>query len=75
MSRDDNRRPYIRMIGLSEATGMLRAQLEAALRRAGRVWNIVGIMSQNPRAMKASMDFYGAIKNDGLVKSRFQTAL
>lgn len=72
MSRDDNRRPYIRMIGLSEATGMLRAQLEAALRRAGRVWNIVGIMSQNPRAMKASMDFYGAIMFGASPLSRSQ---
>jgi alkylhydroperoxidase family enzyme len=49
------------VIGLDEATGLLRRQYDAALRRAGRIWNIVSIMSQNPRALKASMDFYGAL--------------
>jgi hypothetical protein len=56
-----DRRPYIRMIGLDEATGMLRTQLEAAVKRAGRIWNIVGIMSQNPSALKSSIDFYGTL--------------
>lgn len=50
--------PWIKVIPPEEATGRLKAEYEAALRRAGRIWNIVGIMSQNPRAMKASMDFY-----------------
>ena len=52
---------YIRMIPHEEATGFLKKQFDAAVARAGRIWNIVGIMSQNPRSMKASMDFYGAI--------------
>lgn len=44
-----------------EATGLLKAQYEAAIKRAGRIWNIVAIMSQNPRALKALMDFYGVL--------------
>jgi alkylhydroperoxidase family enzyme len=53
--------PWIRMISFEEATGLLKAQYEAAIRRAGRIWKIVAIMSQNPRALKASMDFYGTL--------------
>jgi alkylhydroperoxidase family enzyme len=39
----------------------LKKEYEAALKRAGRIWHIVSIMSQNPRALKSSMDFYSAI--------------
>lgn len=52
--------PWIKVFTLEEATGFLRRQYEAALQRAGRIWNIVSIMSQNPRVLKASMDMYGA---------------
>ena len=50
--------PYINIIPLKRATGLLKKQYEAALARAGRIWGIVSIMSSNPRAMKVSMDFY-----------------
>lgn len=50
--------PYINIIPLKRATGLLKKQYEAALARAGRIWGIVSIMSPNPRAMKVSMDFY-----------------
>ncbi len=63
---------HIRMIPHDEATGFLKKQLDAALKRAGRIWNIVGIMSQNPRHMKASMDFYGAIMFGASPLSRSQ---
>lgn len=53
--------PWIRVIGPDEATGFLKKQYDAALKRAGRVWRIVSIMSQNPRVLKASMDFYSAL--------------
>ena len=52
--------PYIRQITLDNATGALKRELEKAVARAGRVFNIVQIMSLNARVMKASMDFYGA---------------
>lgn len=50
--------PRIRVIALHEATGLLKRQYDAALKRAGRVWHIVSIMSQNPRALRASMGLY-----------------
>jgi uncharacterized peroxidase-related enzyme len=53
--------PWIKVIPLEEARGLLKKEYEAALKRAGRIWHIVSIMSQNPRTMKASMDFYSAI--------------
>lgn len=52
--------PYIKQITLDQASGLLKRELEKAVARAGRVWNIVQIMSLNPRAMKASMEMYGA---------------
>ncbi len=52
--------PYIKQITLDQATGLLKRELEKAVARAGRVWNIVQIMSLNGRVMKASMDMYGA---------------
>lgn len=53
--------PWIKTFSLTEARGFLKKEYEAALDRAGRIWNIVSIMSLNPRAMKSSMDFYSAI--------------
>jgi hypothetical protein len=53
--------PWIEVIPLEKAKGFLKKEYEAALERAGRIWHIVSIMSQNPRSMKASMDFYSAI--------------
>lgn len=53
--------PWIKQIAVDDATGMLKREFDKAIQRAGRVWNIVHIMSLNPRAMKASMDQYGAI--------------
>lgn len=53
--------PWIDVIDLDTARGSLQKEYEKALERAGRIWRIVSIMSQNPRSMKCSMDFYGAI--------------
>jgi hypothetical protein len=53
--------PWIRQIPVSKATGLLKKEFEGAIKRAGRVWNIVHIMSLNPRVLMASMGHYGAI--------------
>lgn len=52
--------PYIKQITIDRATGLLKKELEKAVARAGRVWNIVQIMSLNGRVMKSSMEMYGA---------------
>jgi alkylhydroperoxidase family enzyme len=46
---------------MEEATGFLRKQFDDAIARAGRVWNIVHVMSLNPRAMDASLRHYAAL--------------
>jgi alkylhydroperoxidase family enzyme len=53
--------PWIRQIPIEEATGPLKEEFDAAMKRAGRVWHIVHIMSLNPRVLKATMDQYKAI--------------
>ena len=50
--------PWIEVISPATATGFLKHQYDAAVQRAGRIWNVVSLMSQNPRVLKASMDFY-----------------
>ena len=64
--------PWIKVLTLEEATGFLKAQYDAALQRAGRIWNIVSIMSQNPKAMQASMEMYGTIMHGPSPLSRGQ---
>lgn len=51
---------WIKQYTLDEATGLVKKELEKAMKRAGRVWGIVQIMSQNGRIMKESMELYGA---------------
>ncbi|MFM2033176.1 MAG: hypothetical protein RLZZ297_1941 [Chloroflexota bacterium] len=64
--------PWIKVFSLEEATGLLKTEYENAIKRAGRIWNIVSIMSQNPRVMKASMDMYGALMHGPSSLSRGQ---
>ncbi len=49
---------WIKTVAPEHATGLLKAEYDAATQRAGRVWNIVRLSSLNPPALKASMHFY-----------------
>jgi alkylhydroperoxidase family enzyme len=53
--------PWIRQIPIEEATGLLKEEFDAAVKRAGRVWNIVHVMSLNPRILRGTMEQYKAI--------------
>jgi alkylhydroperoxidase family enzyme len=53
--------PWIKQISVAEATGLLKAQFDAALQRAGRVWHIVHVMSLNPRVLRDSIGFYSSV--------------
>ena len=64
--------PWIKVFSLEEATGLLKTEYENAIKRAGRIWNIGSLMSQNPRVMKASMDMYGALMHGPSSLSRGQ---
>lgn len=50
--------PYIRKVTVGEAEGPLAKIYEAATRRAGKVYEIVQVMSLAPRQLQASMRFY-----------------
>ena len=53
--------PHIRLIGEDEADGLLKEEYDAAVERAGKVFNILKAMSLNPPVLKASMELYKAI--------------
>ena len=53
--------PFIDVIPPDRATGLLKKLYDAAMSHTGRIWGIVSIMSPNPPAMKASLDFYGVL--------------
>jgi len=50
--------PWIRTVPPEEATGLLRQIYEAALRRTGRVFNVVRLQSLRPKVLDASMQLY-----------------
>jgi alkylhydroperoxidase family enzyme len=54
-------RPYIRLIDESEADGLLAEEYDAAVERAGKVFNIVKAMSLRPAVLKASIELYREI--------------
>ena len=53
--------PHIRLIEPDDATGPLKDEYDAAVRRAGKVFNIVKAMSLRPGVLKQSMGMYTAI--------------
>jgi uncharacterized peroxidase-related enzyme len=53
--------PHIRLIEPDDATGPLQDEYDAAVGRAGKVFNIVKAMSLRPGVLKASMEMYRAI--------------
>lgn len=58
-----------------EATGLLKRELDAAIKRAGRVWNIVQVMSLGPSTLKASMAHYRSVMFASSPLSRIQREL
>jgi uncharacterized peroxidase-related enzyme len=53
--------PHLRLIEVGEATGELKRQYDAAVQRAGKVFNIVKSMSLRPGVLERSMELYRAI--------------
>lgn len=52
---------WIQTVPEGEAEGPLRAQYDAAVKRAGKVFQIVRLMSPNPAVLEASMGLYRAV--------------
>lgn len=53
--------PNIRLVDEDEADGLLREEYDAAVERAGKVFNIVQAMSLRPAVLRASMQLYREI--------------
>ena len=63
---------WIRLTQPEQSEGLLRRIYDAATQRAGRVWNILRVMSPNPPVLQASMSFYAAIMHGASPLSRRQ---
>jgi alkylhydroperoxidase family enzyme len=52
---------FLRLIDVPEARGALRREYDAAIERAGKVFNIVKAMSLRPNVLTASIQLYREI--------------
>ena len=52
---------HLRLIDPDDAEGALAEEYDAAVGRAGKVFNIVRSMSLSPETLRASMELYKAI--------------
>jgi alkylhydroperoxidase family enzyme len=66
---------WIEQVPVEQAGGLLKELFEQALRRAGRVWNIVHVMSVNPAALRDSIRFYQTILHGESPLTRVQREL
>jgi alkylhydroperoxidase family enzyme len=53
--------PWIRTIPSAAAEGILAREYEAAIKRAGKVFNVLSIQSLKPRVLRAGMLLYQAL--------------
>ena len=51
---------WIKLVEESEAKGLLAQIYEQARKRAGRIYNILKIQSNNPHALRAMLELYQA---------------
>ncbi len=49
---------WIETIPVEKAAGPLKKEYQSAIQRAGRVWNIVKLMSLNPGTLRKAIDVY-----------------
>ncbi len=52
---------HVPPVPYDDAGPRLRKEYDKALRRAGRIWNIVAIQSHNPAALKDSIRLYATL--------------
>jgi alkylhydroperoxidase family enzyme len=53
--------PWIQITRPGEATGRLKRLYDEAVRRAGRVWGILSVMSPNPPVLDKAVEHYKAV--------------
>ncbi len=55
---------WIRTVDEAEATGIVKEEYDAAIARAGQVYNIVRLLSVRPKSMRPFIELYIAIMFD-----------
>ena len=63
---------YIQTTAPEKATGLLKQIYDAAIRRAGRLFNVLRLMSIHPRALQESMGLYFVLMHGPSKLSRSQ---
>jgi len=59
-----------------DAAGLLAKIYKDAVQRSGKVWNILKIMSLNPRQLRASMGLYASLVHlDSALSARMRQTL
>jgi uncharacterized peroxidase-related enzyme len=66
---------WIQTVSDEQADGLLKKIYEAAVARAGRVFNVVRVMSLNPATLRASLGLYQAVMFGRSPLSRAQREL
>ena len=57
---------------MERATGALKTEYDKSIGRAGRVWNIVSVMSCNPAVLRDSIKLYGSLMHGPSALTRRQ---
>lgn len=55
---------WIQTVDEAEATGIVKAEYDAALARAGELYNIVRLFSVRPKSMRAFVELYKVVMHD-----------
>ena len=55
---------WIQTVDESEATGIVKAEYDAAIARAGQLYNIVKLFSVRPKSMRAFVELYKIVMHD-----------
>ena len=63
---------FIKTIDIDQAEGIVKNEYDKGIRRSGRVFNILKIMSQSPAALKDAMRMYLTIMHGASELSRAQ---
>lgn len=55
---------WIQTVDETEATGIVKEEYDAAITRAGQLYNIVRLFSVRPKSMRAFVELYKAVMHD-----------
>ena len=55
---------WIQTVNETDATGIVKAEYDAAIARAGELYNIVKLFSARPKSMRAFVELYKVVMHD-----------